>query len=102
MRQGQLAHSPAPAVCTDARDGRRLGTVRWLALLTLIPAAAPAGAQPAEGSAAWAPNDIRVSRTEAERPRSTSAHFEVAPNGDARITVELRDGGAHKIGRAHV
>ena len=71
---------------------------RWLALLTLIPAAVPAGAQLAEGSAAWAPNDIRVSRTEAERPGSTSSHFEVAPNGDARITVELREGGAHTSG----
>ena len=71
---------------------------RWLALLTLISAAAPAAAQLAEGSAAWAPNDIRVLRTEAERPGSTSSHFEVSPNGDARIAVELRDGGAHTSG----
>ena len=71
---------------------------RWLALLSLIPAAAPAGAQLAEGSAAWAPNDIRVLRTEAERPGSTSSHFEVAPNGDARIAVELRDDGTHTTG----
>ena len=77
---------------------RGLSTMRRLALLALIPAAAPAGAQLAEGSAAWAPNDIRVSRTEAGRTGSATSRFEVAPNGDARVAVELRDEGTRTSG----
>ena len=72
--------------------------LRWLAMLALIPAAAPVGALLAAGSAAWAPDDIHVSRTEPGRPASASTHFEVAPNGDARITVELRDDGTRTTG----
>jgi len=75
-----------------------LSMVRRLTLLALMTAAAPAAAQLAEGSAAWAPNDIRVSRTETGRPGSVSSHFEIAPNGDARIAVEQRDDGAHSSG----
>ena len=72
--------------------------VEAFAMLVLTAAAVPAGAHLAEGSAAWAPDDIRVSRTESGRPASASTHFEVAPNGDARIAVELRDEGARTTG----
>jgi len=72
--------------------------MRQLAMLALITAAAPAGAQPASGAATWAPDDIRVSRTEPGQPGSASTHFEVSPNGDARIAVELRDDGARTTG----
>jgi hypothetical protein len=71
---------------------------RQLVVLALIPAAAPSGAQPAEGSVAWAPNDIRVTQTETGRPGSVISHFEVAANGDARIAVELRGEGTHTTG----
>jgi hypothetical protein len=63
----------------------------------LILAAVPAAAR-AEGSPAWAPNDISVSQTVAGRPGSAGTHFEVGANGDARITVDLRDGSTHTTG----
>jgi hypothetical protein len=71
-------------------------TMRRLMLLALIVAVVPA-AMPAlaEGSAAWAPNDIRVLQTETGRAESTSSHFEVAANGDARIAIEQHTGGTH-------
>jgi hypothetical protein len=80
------------------RDNRRPTLVRRLAVLALISAATPAGAQPASAPAAWAPNDIRVAQSEPGRPASASTHFEVAANGDARIAVELRDDGTHTTG----
>jgi len=86
------------SVGSGVRDPRRPGTVRRLALLALISAAAPTGAQPAAGSAAWAPNDIRVTQTETGRPGNVTTHFEVAANGDARIAVELRNDGTHTAG----
>jgi hypothetical protein len=55
-------------------------------------------AEPAEGSAAWAPNDIRVVQTETGQQGSTSTHFEVSPNGDGRIAVEQRDEHSHVTG----
>ena len=79
------------------RDNRPT-LLRRLAVLALIPAAAPAAAQLAPASAAWAPNDIHVARSEPGRPGSASTHFEVAANGDARIAVELRDDGTHTTG----
>ena len=78
-------------------DQRRSTFVARLAVLALIPAAAPTGAL-APASAAWAPNDIRVAQSEPGRPASASTHFEVAANGDARIGVELHDDGAHTTG----
>jgi hypothetical protein len=71
--------------------------LRQLALLALIPAV-PAVAQLAQGSAAWTPDDIRVSRTESGRPASATSHFEVTPNGDARIAIELHESGTHTSG----
>jgi hypothetical protein len=68
------------------------------AALVLIATAVPARADLAEGSAAWAPNDIRISQSETGRSGSTTAHFEIAANGDARIAVEQRDDGTHTKG----
>ena len=67
-------------------------------MLALLPAAAPAAAHLAEALAAWAPDDIRVSQSEPGQPGSASTHFEVAPNGDARIAVELRAGSSRTTG----
>jgi hypothetical protein len=39
-----------------------------------------------------------VSQTDPGQPGSSSTHFEVAANGDARIAVELRAGGTHTTG----
>jgi hypothetical protein len=87
------------AISSPPSSGRsKLSTVRRLALLALIPAAAPAAAPLAEGSAAWAPDDIRVTQTETGRPASVSTRFEVAANGDARIAVELRNDGTRTAG----
>jgi hypothetical protein len=52
----------------------------------------------AQATAAWAPNDISVSQTVAGRPGSANTHFEVGANGDARITVNLRDASTHTTG----
>jgi len=71
--------------------------VKRLAVLALIPAAAPTSAV-APASTAWTPNDIRVVQSEPGRSGSASTHFEVAANGDARIAVELRDDGSHTTG----
>jgi hypothetical protein len=69
-----------------------------VAILALIAATTPAAAHLAEAAAAWAPDDIRVSQTEPGQPASASSRFEVAANGDARIAVDLRDGGKHTTG----
>ena len=92
MRPRQLVE-----VCVEAFNRAAAGDVRRLAVLALI-TAAPTGALLAAGSAAWTPDDIRVSRTEPGRPGSMSTHFEIAPNGDARIAVELRDDGTRSAG----
>jgi hypothetical protein len=62
-------------------------------LLALI-LTAPAAAHMAEAAAAWTPNDIAVSQTEAVRSGTANTRFEVGASGDARIAVELRDAGA--------
>ena len=62
--------------------------------VVLIGSAAPA-APGAEGAAAWTPNDISVSQTEAVRAGVANTRFEVAPSGDARIAVDLREGASH-------
>jgi hypothetical protein len=72
--------------------------VRAIALLALTFAALPAAAHLGEGSAAWAPNDIHVAQSETGRAVTTSTHFEIAANGDARIAIEQRDDGAHLSG----
>ncbi len=46
----------------------------------------------AQAAAGWTPNDIRVSRSVAGEPATLAARFEVAPNGDARVGIERRDG----------
>ena len=48
-------------------------------------------AAPAQAAAGWAPNDITVSRSAPGEAASRSTHFEVAPDGDARIAVEGRE-----------
>jgi len=63
------------------------------ALLLGLALVLPAAAHGAEGAAAWTPNDISVSQTEAVRPGAANTRFEVGTNGDARIAVELRDRG---------
>jgi hypothetical protein len=52
-------------------------------------------AHAAEGSAAWTPNDISVSQTEAARSGVANTRFEVGPSGDARIALDLREGATH-------
>jgi hypothetical protein len=69
-----------------------------LAILALILATARATAPLAEGSAAWTPSDITVSRTVAGQPGSVSTHFEVGATGDARIAVDLRNEGTRTKG----
>jgi hypothetical protein len=67
----------------------------WIALL-LAAASFPAPAQRA--SATWTPNDISVSRSVPGEPASASTRFEVAPDGDARIAIERRDGSSRTTG----
>ena len=68
----------------------RRGAGRSLpALLLLCTAPLPALA---EATASWTPDDIRVSRAAPGETPSVTAHFEVAPDGDARIDMERRDG----------
>jgi len=69
-----------------------------LAALALILVAVPPAAHPAEGSPAWAPSDISALQTVPGRPATASTRFEVGANGDARITLDLHDGGAHTAG----
>ncbi len=57
--------------------------------LLVIATAVTELAQAANG---WTPDDIKVSQSAAGEPPSLSARFEVAPNGDARIAIEQRDG----------
>jgi hypothetical protein len=59
---------------------------------------AASAAHAVEGSAAWTPNDISVSQTEAVRPGVANTRFEVGPSGDARIAVDLREGAGHMKG----
>jgi hypothetical protein len=68
-----------------------------LAILALTLTARPT-ALPAEGSAAWTPNDISVSRSVAGQPGGASTHFEVGANGDARIVVDLHTEGMRTRG----
>jgi hypothetical protein len=65
--------------------------------LALFLAAAALGA-PARASSGWAPNDISVSRSAPGEPATLGTHFEVAPDGDARIAVERRDGSSRAAG----
>ena len=68
-----------------------------LCCLALLVAGSP-GAALAQTTAAWAPNDINVSQSMPERAGSTGSRFEIAPNGDARIAVERREGGTRTNG----
>ncbi|HVN43703.1 MAG TPA: hypothetical protein VMT66_00515 [Steroidobacteraceae bacterium] len=52
----------------------------------------------AQAIAAWAPNDITVAQSVAGQAGTASSRFEVARNGDARITIDRRDGGEHLTG----
>lgn len=65
-------------------------------LATLLAAVSLAASAPA--AAGWAPNDISVSRSAPGEPASFSTHFEVAPDGDARVAVERREGGRRTAG----
>lgn len=68
------------------------------ALLLGLMLTAPAAAHRAEASAAWTPNDISIAQTETVRPGVANTRFEVGASGDARIAVDLRDGGTHTKG----
>jgi hypothetical protein len=48
--------------------------------------------------AAWSPDDIHVSRSISGEPGSAASHFEIAQNGDARITIERREKSTHATG----
>jgi hypothetical protein len=69
--------------------------LRALLLGLILIATAPPAAHAVEGAAAWTPNDISVSQTEAVRAGVADTRFEVAPSGDARIAVDLREGARH-------
>lgn len=66
-------------------------------MLALLIATAPAAAF-AAAAAAWSPDDIHVSRSSPGQPGSAGSRFEIAQNGDARITVERREGSTHATG----
>ena len=66
-------------------------------MLALFIAAAP-GTALAQARPAWAPNDIGVSRSVPGESGSAGSRFEIAPNGDARIAIDRRVGGAHITG----
>ena len=52
----------------------------------------------AEAGATWTPDDISVAQSVSGQPPTASTRFEVAPNGDARITIERREGSTHSSG----
>jgi len=68
-----------------------------LAMTALLIATTSAAAL-AASAAAWSPDDIHVSRSTPGQPGSAGSHFEVAQNGDARITIERREGSTHAMG----
>jgi hypothetical protein len=68
-----------------------------LSMLALLIATAPAAAF-AAAAAAWSPDDIHVSRSIPGEPGSAGSHFEIAQNGDARITIERREASTHATG----
>ena len=78
-----------------ARGARSRAAALSIALL-LAAASFPALAQ--QTSATWTPDDISVSRSVPGEPPSASTHFEVAPDGDARIAIERHDGSSRTTG----
>jgi hypothetical protein len=72
--------------------------MRALLLGLILIGSAGSAARAVEGPAAWTPNDISVSQTEAVRSGVANTRFEVGPSGDARIAVDLREGGGHLKG----
>ncbi len=68
-----------------------------LSILGLVLGIGPEAAL-ADPSAAWAPNDISVAQSVPGLPGSASTHFEIGAKGDARIAVDLRDGGRRTTG----
>ena len=68
-----------------------------LSMFALLIATAPAAAF-AAAAAAWSPDDIHVSRSSPGQPGSAGSHFEIAQNGDARITIERREESTHATG----
>jgi hypothetical protein len=68
-----------------------------LSMLALLIATEPPAAR-AETTAAWSPNDISVSQSVPGQAGSASSRFEIAQTGDARITVDRRDGSTHATG----
>ncbi len=79
-----------------SRRQARLPVIR-LSAAALLSAIAPVVAQ-GEALAAWAPNDISVSQSEPGQEGIASTHFEVAPNGDARIAIDRRGASTHTTG----
>jgi hypothetical protein len=68
-----------------------------LSVATFLLAFPPVAAQ-GEALPSWAPNDISVSRSEPGQAGIASTHFEVAPDGDARIAIDRRDASTHTTG----
>ncbi len=52
----------------------------------------------AHAATGWTPDDIEVAQSTEGEPPTLTARFEVAPNGDARIAIERRDGGKRTSG----
>jgi hypothetical protein len=86
-RRTEGAHRPL-----SAGRARRL----MLALAAGI-VAVPVGGRAAEPRAAWMANDISVLESSPGQEAPVSTHFEVASNGDARISATLHDA-AHTRG----
>jgi hypothetical protein len=63
-----------------------------LLIATELPAAPP------ETTAAWSPNDISVSQSVPGQCGKCQQPLQIAQNGDARITVDRRDGSTHATG----
>lgn len=84
-----MSHPDRPAARIRARPRPRKRATCGALLALFLAAALPALALAA---ASWALDDISVSQSVSGEPASATSRFEVAPNGDARIAIERREG----------